>query len=286
MTSAPEERSFVLADGHEPLRTIRGRVAWPRGAQQSRCPLVLVLHGFKGFMDWGFYPELTRRLVARGLVVVRFNFSGSGHGAEPERFTEDQAFFANSPSRELEDIERVRNALAGELHLPWLDLGRLALLGHSLGGGVALVHAAQRGDYRALVGWGAVSSFRRFAPEVEALWRRQGYVEIPNLRTQEIHRLGPDWLQDLERNAARLDILAACARLATPTLLVHGGADEAVPAREAEALLAAFPPGRARLELLARADHTFQAVHPLRGVPASLEHALGVTADFLATHLA
>ncbi|MEQ1895549.1 MAG: alpha/beta fold hydrolase [Planctomycetota bacterium] len=279
------ERLFVLADERDPLGTIRGRVAWPSGAERPLA-CVLLLHGFKGFMDWGFYPELTRRLVARDLVVVRINFSGSGHGADPELFTEPEAFYRNSPSRELADLARVRAALAGELRLPWLDLTRVALLGHSLGGGVALVHAAQRGDCRAVVGWAAVSDFRRFAPEVVELWRRQGYVEIPNLRTREIHRLGLDWLHDVERNVAELDIHAACARLDAPTLLVQGSEDEAVRPSEAESLLAAFTPGRARLARIPGANHTFQAVHPLQGVPATLEHALRVTTDFLVTHLA
>jgi pimeloyl-ACP methyl ester carboxylesterase len=280
-----EERSFVLTDAGDPLGTIRGRVFWPSDGERPH-PCVLVLHGFKGFMDWGFYPELTRRLVARGLAVVRFNFSGSGHGEDPERFTEPEAFFRNSPSRELADLVRVREALAGELYLPFLDLARVALLGHSLGGGVALIHAARRGDCRAVVGWAAVSRFSRFAPEVVELWRRQGYVEIPNLRTREIHRLGLDWLEDVERNAAELDLQAACARLAAPALLVQGSEDDAVLPAEAQALFAAFAPGRAQLEAIPRANHTFGAVHPFQGVPPPLEHALRVTADFLVTHLA
>src|SRR6185503_15829570 len=105
---------------------------------------------------------------------------------------------------------------------------RGALLGHSLGGAVALIHAAQRGDYRALVGWASCSTFRRFPPEVEGLWRRQGFVEIPNLRTKEVHRLGLGWLEDIERNAPALDVHAACRRLTMPMLFLHGSDDEAV----------------------------------------------------------
>lgn len=285
MSAVHEERGFVLADPHEPARVIRGRVTWPRGST-APLPCVLALHGFKGFMDWGFWPEIAGQLAARGLVVVRFNFSGSGHGVEPERFSEPAAFFANTPSRELEDLARVRGALEEELRLPCFDPARVGLLGHSLGGGVALVHAARRGDYRAVVGWAPVATFRRFPPEVEALWRRQGYVEIPNLRTQEVHRLGLGWLEDVERNAAALDIRAACARLATPTLIVQGELDEAVARSEAETLRDAFVPGRARLEFVPGANHTFRAVHPFQGVPPDLARALALTADFLVTHLA
>ena len=41
----------------------------PAGAELAGVPLphVLILHGFKGFMHWGFFPELSRRL---GVPVV------------------------------------------------------------------------------------------------------------------------------------------------------------------------------------------------------------------------
>jgi pimeloyl-ACP methyl ester carboxylesterase len=277
-----EERAFRLDDERDPLRTIRGRVAWP--ARADALPWVLVLHGFKGFLDWGFYPELTRRLVACGFAVVRFNFSGSGHGADPLAFTEHDAFFANTPSRELEDIERVRAWLDGG-SVPFLDRRRGALLGHSLGGAVALIHAAERADYRACVGWASCSTFRRFPPEVEALWRRQGFVEIPNLRTKEVHRLGLGWLEDLERNARALDVHEACRRLSTPTLFLHGSEDEAVPLAESRSLVAASAPGVARLEVLEGANHTFWAAHPLAGVPPTLERLLSATTEFLVAEL-
>jgi pimeloyl-ACP methyl ester carboxylesterase len=211
---------------------------------------------------------------------VRFNFSGSGVGADRERFTDEAAFFANSPSRELEDVERVRAWLESGA-APEVDARRLALLGHSLGGGVGLIHAARRGDYRALVGWSSVATFRRFPPEVEALWRRQGFVEIPNLRTKEILRLGPGWLEDLEHHGRALDVLEACRRLTTPTLLLHGTEDEAVPLHEGRALAEALAPGSGRLELVEGANHTFWAAHPLAGVPATLERVLQRTAGFL-----
>jgi pimeloyl-ACP methyl ester carboxylesterase len=275
------EREFVLEDARDPLRTLRGRVSLPSGAERGqRLPYVLVLHGFKGFMDWGFFPELARRLVRIGHAVVRFNFSGSGHGARPLEFTEPQAFFENSPSRELEDVGRVRAWLDSGA-VPELDPRRGAILGHSLGGAVALIHAARRADTLAFVGWATCATFRRFAPEVEELWRRQGFVEIPNLRTKEIHRLGLGWLEDIERNARALDVLAACRRLAAPALFVHGSEDEAVPLHEGESLRAACAPGVARLEVVPHANHTFWATHPLAGVPAALEGVLRTTCAFL-----
>lgn len=288
MSSMPyEEREFRIDDERDPLRTLRGRVSYPPGSESlvASLPCVIVLHGFKGFMDWGFFPELTRRLVGLGLGVVRFNFSGSGHGEHPPEFTEPRAFFENTPSREVEDLGRIR-AWIDSGAVPWLDSRRAALLGHSLGGGVALLHAAAHTRYRALVGWASVSSFRRFPPEVEALWRRQGYVEIPNVRTKEIHRLGLAWLEDIERNARTLDLHGACRRLTTPTLFLHGAEDEAVPLSEGHSLLEACAPGVARLEVVPHANHTFWASHPMTGVPEALERVLRETGAFLVRHLA
>jgi dienelactone hydrolase len=280
-----EERDFRLDDELDALRTIRGRLTYAAGAEDGAPrPYVLVLHGFKGFMDWGFFPELARRIARSGLVAVSFNFSGSGHGERPLEFSEHDAFFANTPSRELDDVQRVR-AWIDSGAVPWIDRQRAGVFGHSLGGGVALVHAARRHDYRALVGWACVSTFRRFPAEIESVWRRQGWVEIPNLRTKEVHRLGTGWLDDLERNARVLDIHAACRRLATPSLLLHGSADEAVPLAEGEALARAFGPGVGRLEVLAGANHTFWAAHPLLGVSETLARALERTLDFLAERL-
>jgi pimeloyl-ACP methyl ester carboxylesterase len=273
------EREFVLEDERDPLRTVRGRISLPARRERG-LPFVLVLHGFKGFMDWGFYPELARRLAASGLAVVRFNFSGSGHGPRPLECTESQAFFENTPSRELDDVERVRAWLDGG-GVPEIDARRGALFGHSLGGAVALVHAARRADTLALVGWASCATFRRFAPEVETLWRRQGYVDIPNMRTKEIHRLGLGWLDDVERNARALDVLAACQSLRTPSLFVHGSEDEAVPLSEGEALFHSCAPGLARLHVIPKASHTFGAVHPLERVPPALEDALQETCAFL-----
>jgi len=282
-----DQRDFRIDDERDPLRTIRGRISYPPSGAESaseRLPYVLVLHGFKGFMDWGFFPELARRLVARRIAVVRFNFSGSGMGADPLAFTEDRAFFENSPSRELEDVERVRTWLdAGEA--PGIDAARGALLGHSLGGAIALLHAARRMDYRALVLWSSAATFRRYPPEVETLWRSQGFVEIPNLRTREVHKLGLGWLTDIDTNARALDVVAACRRLAAPALFLHGSEDEAVPVAEGHALADAFPSGRARIEVIRGANHTFWAAHPLAGVPPALERVFRETTAFLEAKL-
>ena len=41
-------------------------------------PAVVVLHGFKGFKDWGMFPVFSERLARAGVTAVTPNLSGSG----------------------------------------------------------------------------------------------------------------------------------------------------------------------------------------------------------------
>ena len=132
----------------------------------------------------------------------------------------------------------------------------------------------------AVVPWPA-----RGCEEVERDWRSRGFVEIPNLRTGQIHRLGRGWLEDLERQRAALDVRAACSALATPTLFVHGTADEAVPLEESEVLTSAFAEGLAERCIVPGANHTFGAVHPFRGSTSALETAFEATITAFDRHL-
>jgi len=277
---------FRLEYPGDPGRVIRGVIDAPTEAADGGegRPYVLLLHGFKGFFRWGFMPELARRCVMAGLVAVRFNTSGSGIGEDLDDFTEPEAFFHATLSRDMEDIARVREEFADLSPCP-VDLSRGAILGHSRGGALSLVHASERGDYRTAVAWSALSSFERYDEATLQRWRSEGFLPIQNARTGQEYRLGLGVLLDLEANSERFDILAACGRIDIPTLLVHGTEDETVVHSESQRLLASFRPGQARLLSIEAAGHTLGARHPLDGIPASLERALDVTVAHLSRHL-
>ncbi len=51
------------------------------------APGVLIVHGFKGFKDWGMFPLMAERLAEAGFAACRFNLSGSGIGEDGETFS-------------------------------------------------------------------------------------------------------------------------------------------------------------------------------------------------------
>ena len=55
------------------------------------------------------------------------------------------------------------------------DLQVPVLVGHSRGGGLALIHAAESGTCRGVVTWAAVATFDRFDEPTKELWRRDGF---------------------------------------------------------------------------------------------------------------
>ena len=66
---------------------LRGDARYQDGLGDG-APAVVICHGFKGFKDWGFFPEVAAALAASGYLAISFNFSGSGIGSDLCDFTD------------------------------------------------------------------------------------------------------------------------------------------------------------------------------------------------------
>jgi uncharacterized protein len=244
---------------------------------------VLLLHGFKGFKDWGMFPPLSQRLAQAGFTVVSPNLSGSGVDDAGD-FSLPERFGHNTFSAELEDVRRVTDALmTGRLGVPIPS--SLGLVGHSRGGGIAVLYAARDSRVRTLVTWAAISSVERWPTPQRTSWRAAGRTDIQNARTGQVLPLYTDVLDDIEQNASGLDIAAAADRLAVPWLIVHGTEDESVRFAEAETLKAASLRPDTRLLPIEAAGHTFGAVHPWRSPTPELDTVFDATLAWLTANL-
>jgi len=246
-------------------------------------PAVVIVHGFKGFKDWGMFPPLADRLARAGFVAVSFNLSGSGVD-DAGNFTFPDRFGHDTFSAELQDLESVINAfVAGALDVA--APSSIGVLGHSRGGGVAILEAARNERITALVTWASVSTVHRWPAPVIAEWRRSGRQDIVNTRTGEVLPLYTDILDDNEANADRLDIIAAAGRITAPWLLVHGADDESVSLEEGERLAAVVRHPASRHEWIAGGGHTFGARHPWAGTTPELERAFAASVAWFARYL-
>ncbi len=277
--ATPSTRSFRLegADGGP----LRGDVRSAAGAR----PAVVICHGFKGSKDWGFFPRIADRLARAGFTAVSFNFSGSGVGEGGETFDEIERFAHMTYSNTLRDLAIVLEALdRGDLGPRPATYG---LLGHSMGGAIAVLRAATDERTRALVTWGGVARFGSlWSPDVVPEWRRTGRTPVVNQRTGQVLWLSTNILDDLEAHGrTTLDVLRAAAAVRAPWLIAHGADDESVPVDAAHDLARAARPGTAELMVVAGTGHTLDVRHPWAGPTPAYERVAEATVAWLARHL-
>lgn len=253
----------ILSDEGLP---IHGNFDLPAGKIRA---LVVIVHGFKGFKDWGFFPWLAERLNGQRLAVCRFNMSRSGIGETPDTFERLDLFADDTYSTQLADLRAV--VAHAQQQVPGVPT---FLVGHSRGGGVALLGARDVPNLAGVVTWSAISRVDRWDDATIRAWRAAGHLDVENARTKQIMRMSPRILDDFDANRERLNVLAATDRLRKPLLVIHGARDESVPVAEGRALAARV--SDASLLVIEHASHTYNAIHPLIHVPFAL-HLAGVT---------
>ncbi len=270
------EFSLISSSG----KPVRGNVHLP--AQTEGAPVAVFCHGFKGFKDWGAFPLLMDTLATDGWVAVRFNFSLNGIGEDPFSFTEFESFERNTYSQELEDLEMVIDAVARKLIVPaQTDTSRLALIGHSRGGGIVLTKAGENPLVGAVAALAPMCIYYRWGEKTKEEWRRTGFIEVTNARTNQVLKMGIGLLQDVERNLDRFDLAGTVSRMQIPALMIHGEQDATITIEEAQGLYAVSNHALMTMETIPNTDHTFGIRHPFDGTTPQFERMVALLLPWL-----
>jgi dienelactone hydrolase len=240
---------------------------------------VVICHGFKGFKDWGFFPHTAERLARAGFTAIAFNTSGSGVGEDGESFDELERWGHQKLTGDLADLATVVDYAAAQ------GASGVGLLGHSRGGGTAILHAARDPRVTSLVTWAAVSTFDRWSEEDLRRWRLEGRLDVVNLRTGQVLPMFRDALDDLEANRDRLGILEGAAKVRVPWLIVHGTEDESVPEEDGLALKRASGSPGTQMLRVEGGSHTFGVRHPWGGSTPAFDLVLERTVAFFSAAL-
>lgn len=251
-------------------------------------PTVLLCHGFKGFMEWGFFPYVAQRLAESGMTVVRFNLSGSGMRPGEDWVSYPEAFRNATYTKDLEELGEILSAVGERIAPGRADREAMGLLGHSRGGGTSILAANAspgRALLRALVTWSAISTVERLTEKEIDAWRTSGAFPVINSRTGQKLELGTTVLEDVLTHRSQLDVERAARLREMPWLIVHGEDDETVPLAEGESLADAAGEPSEYLPVPG-AGHTFGAQQPFAGTTPQLELALDATRNWFKRHLA
>ena len=108
-------------------------------------PLIIFIHGFKGFKDWGHFNAVASYFAERDFVFAKFNFSHNGTTLKrPLDFDDLEAFGNNNYIFELNDLDTVLNALLIDKQLNnEIDTEQVYLIGHSRGGAIGIIKTSE-----------------------------------------------------------------------------------------------------------------------------------------------
>lgn len=212
----------------EPLRVrsdglaISGILGTP---EAHSWPLVILCHGLLSHKNSSKYLEIARVFAEAGIATVRFDFRGCGE-------SEGRAAQSTISGR-WRDLQHV---MARAEALPGFN-GRVALLGSSLGGYLALLEAGRSPLIRSVSVWSTPSHLRDLEQRLLAVGTISRLV-VEDLRRQELlSRIG-----EVQR-----------------VLILHGAQDELVAPSHAEAIFAAVKAPKS-LHLFPATDHRFTQV--------------------------
>lgn len=253
---------------------------------RKNSDLVIFCHGYKGFKDWGSWNQVAEYFVISGYDFLKFNFSHNGGTVTNAiDFPDTEAFARNTYSKELRDmksiLKRVEEGFYVEDEKRIYD--RIHLIGHSRGGGIAILAAAKFDKVDKLITWAAVSDFsERFNFNMQK-WKANGVTYVKNSRTGQQLPHNYSFFTDFEENRQNLDIPDHAKKIKKPWLIAHGQDDEAVCISNGDYLKTLN--SRASLLIIKEAGHTFGSSHPWnqKTMPPKLEALVDNTINFIAS---
>ena len=228
-------------------------------------PLVIFCHGFKGFKDWGHWHLIAEYFAGQGYVFLKFNFSHNGTTlAHPDQFDDLESFSQNNYSKELSDLDVVISFMTDpKMKLAdQIDPQKIAVVGHSKGGAVAMLKAHEDQRIKSVVAWAPIYDIESRWPEpMRAEWKKNGISYVENARTRQNMPLDYQMVQDYLDHRDRLDIPKAIRNMKQPLMIIHGDEDEAITYEEG--LMASLWNPAMTFETIEGAGHTFGGRHPM-----------------------
>lgn len=260
------ERPFTIQ--HEDL-TLSATITYPSKegrAADKKIPLVIICHGFVGNrigVDRLFLLA-SRQLANQGYLVIRFDYAGCG---------ESEGIYGEHGLDSM--IAQTRSILDYGLSLDIVDPLRVTLLGHSLGGAVALLAGTKDRRVKSLALWSPVAY--PFNDILRIVGRgsydesiKNGYADYNG------YRLKPEFFESLQQHQP----FQEAPKFNGDVFIAHGTSDETIPTDYSFLLEKTFwlrGEGRCDKNIVFQADHTYSKGNHKSDLFKS-------TVDWLASH--
>ncbi|SIQ27878.1 alpha/beta hydrolase fold [Chryseobacterium sp. RU37D] len=247
---------------------------------EGKLPLIIFVHGYKGYKDWGAWNLMAEKYAKAGFFFVKFNFSHNGTTVDnPHQFTDLEAFGNNNYTKELSDLEAVIDFFVMNEKV---NNEKIVLIGHSRGGGISIIKTYEDERINGLITLASVDTLDRF-PKNSAFekWKESGVFYVINGRTKQEMPHYYQFYEDFEKDEHRFDVERAAEMAKAHLLIIHGTNDESVCVKNAEHLHILNP--NSELYLIENANHTFGAKEPWEEniLPEDLNEVVEKSIEFI-----
>jgi len=278
--------SNIIVDSYKIVNNINEQihvnVRYPELSES--LPLVLLVHGFKAWKDWGFFPYVAESIAESGAICINFSSSLCGVPPEADDYIYPDKFARNTISQELEDIKYVIDSFRKgnpDFNANNLWNGKICLIGHSRGGSLSIFTAANDKSIDKLITWCPIEKFVRFSKRQIEECKKIGYIEFEDSRTGKQLRINKSYLDDYYNNAEEYNPLIKVRELRIPILFIHGKQDVTVPYGESRALFEQVQDSNSSYVFIENTGHTFGIQHPFIQTTQALEEVLKHTIEFI-----
>lgn len=214
--------------------------------------LVLLGHGVTGNMDRPVVADTASALNAAGFDTLRFSYTGNGDS--------EGDFRESTISKEVGDLRAVIDVVLKAY-------SQVGYVGHSMGGAVGVLSAAQDDRIAALVSLAGMVETKTFAetefgeetPDEGLMWE------------EETCPLSSAYMKDLCEDI--VSVIPSAEKVEVPWLLIHGSADDVVLPQDTESIQA-LKGDAVNVVMVDGADHSFNE-------PAHKEQMTTTVAEWL-----
>jgi pimeloyl-ACP methyl ester carboxylesterase len=244
--------------------------------------VVIFVHGYSGYKDWGAWNLMQDFFVDRGFGFVKFNLSHNGGTVDaPIDFNDLEAYSLNRFTYEIFDIQVIIEEIYRMAHQE-LELAiPIYLLGHSRGGGMSVLAGGNDERVNGIVSLAGISETKRRFPTGELLeaWEKEGVRYVLNTRTHQNMPHYYSFYTDFLENEEELNIESAARKLTVPFLQIHGDMDESISISEGQNMAIWT---NTQVKIVKGAGHTFGAVQPWteNQLPDDLKRAAEFALEF------
>ena len=246
---------------------------------KQKIPFVLLLHGFRAFSSWGFFPYIASKFAENNFIAGCLDFSLNTLSNKEKQWFDMNKFRKNTVTQmiteakmlveKLNDFDEIKNKWNGEIYL----------LGHSLGGALAIAVADKVNNKNKIIKKIAticsISDIDIYNIKQKEKWEELGYKEFLDGNTGQNIILDVSFLRDRLTYTGEKSLGAMISRLDIPTYFIHTEADATVSPKSLEIISSSFTNKKLlKTELVPKANHSLNCEHPFRETNPALEHII------------